>query len=903
MNRLFVSTALYLALPLAAVPTAIMAQETPATPVAARMMTTAGFNVGFDPSSQVLTRLAPVGVKDFDFVPIMDGKIARAGDHYMYPGDLNLRLRAAGAEWQDFGSAHRRVAVRALRPRKGALMAADITPTMGAGFPLRVERRWVVDGKDLVLSFVLSNPGQAAIEIGGLGIPMVFDNVLTDRSLEQAHEQASFFDPYIGRDAGYLQVTRLNGKGPALLVMPEGRTPFEAYRPIYTGDGAMADKTRRGIPFEGFYDWMVASSGFAEKEWKAATPWNAPTTITLAPGQTRQIGVRFALSPSIRAIEDTLAAHRRPVAVGIPGYVVPTDLAADLFLKAPSAVAKIEVFPAGALTVAPASPTPHYKRYKVSGKTWGRARLELTYADGQVQSIQYFVTKPAAQVASDMGRFLTTKQWFDDPSDPFKRSPSVISYDRDTNTQVTQDPRVWIAGLSDEGGAGSWVGAIIKQLDNPDPAEIAKLERFVTEVVHGRLQVTEGPNAGGVKKSLLYYDPVAFPDYYKGKGWKADWPSWPKTAADDVGRSFNYPHVAVAYWTFYRLARDHEGLVKAHDWRWYLEQAYQTAIAMPKLAAHYTQFGQIEGETFIEILRDLKREGMTAEAATLEAAMKTRADHWTTLAYPFGSEMPWDSTGQAEVYAWMRYFGHQPQADLTREVILGYDPTVPHWGYNGSARRYWDFGFAGKTQRLERQLHHYGSALNAVPLFDAYRDNPSDFHLLRVAYGGLMGALTNMDEDGFGSAAFHAFPDMLRFDGYSGDHAMGFWGHAYATASYLVDDPEFGWIGFGGKVTPGKASVRIAPNDSARSRLFVAPAGLWITLDSGKIDSADYDLASRRVTLRLSTVGNHAAAARVRVETTVPGKDTYALRGGRIERGAYLVPVTNGAATIDLVRG
>lgn len=868
-----------------------MVSGAPDVSTQAREVTTAAYRLRFDPSSQTLIGLAPRNVSDFDFVPTMDGKIPRRGDDYMYLGDLDLRVRAGGGDWVDYGSAHRRVPVRPLALRKGDLLAADMTATMGAGFPLRIERRWAADGKDLTLTFVMSNPGKAPVEIGGLGIPMVFDNVLTDRTLEENHEHASFFDPYIGRDAGYLQVTRLNGKGPALLVMPNGHTPFEAYRPIFTGDTVMTDKTRRGIPFEGFYDWMVASAAFQADEWKKATPWNAPTTVTLAPGAHRTFSLRFALSPSIRAIEDTLAAHRRPVAVGIPGYVVPSDEPADLYIKAPSAITAITVFPKNALAVTAAPATPHYRHYKVRGLTWGRSRLELTYADGNVQSIQYFVTKPAVQVADDMGHFLTTKQWFDDPNDPFGRSPSVISYDRDTNKQVTQEPRVWIAGLSDEGGAGSWVGAIIKQLDNPDPAEIAKLERFVDEVVHGRLQVTDGPNAGGVKKSLFYYDPKKFPDYYKGDKYHLGWPSWPKDAADDLGRSFNYPHVAVAYWTFYRLARDHHGLVKTHDWRWYLDNAYKTAMAMTKFAPHYSQFGQIEGETYIEILRDLKREGMTQEANTLEAAMKARADHWKTLKYPFGSEMPWDSTGQAEVYAWMRYFGYQPQADLTREVILGYDPTIPMWGYNGSARRYWDFGFAGKTQRLERQLHHYGSAINAVPLFDAYRANPRDFHLLRVAYGGLMGALTNMDQDGFGSAAFHAFPDMLRFDGYSGDHAMGFWGHAYATATYLVDHPEFGWIGFGGKVTVGRQDVAVEPDDSGRSRLFIAPAGLWITLDSGKIERADYDVKTGRVTLRLSGAGDYTDAARIRVQTTVAGKPDYQLAGAKIERGAYVVPL------------
>jgi hypothetical protein len=48
---------------------------------------------------------------------------------------------------------------------------------------------------------------------------------MTGKTLEQAHARCSFSDPSIARDAGYVQVTRLNGHGPALLVIPEAGTP------------------------------------------------------------------------------------------------------------------------------------------------------------------------------------------------------------------------------------------------------------------------------------------------------------------------------------------------------------------------------------------------------------------------------------------------------------------------------------------------------------------------------------------------------------------------------------------------------------------------------------------------------------------------------------------------------
>ena len=133
--------------------------------------------------------------------------------------------------------------------------------------------------------------------------------------------------------------------------------------------------------------------------------------------------------------------------------------------------------------------------------------------------------------------------------------------------------------------------------------------------------------------------------------------------------------------------------------------------------------------------------------------------------------MPWDSTGQEEVYAWCRYFGFDDKALVTLNAILGYMPTVPHWGYNGSARRYWDFQYAGKLRRVERQLHHYGSGLNAIPVLSEYRDHPDDLYLLRVGYGGVMGAISNITQEGFGPSGFHAYPSTLRIDGYSASHA------------------------------------------------------------------------------------------------------------------------------------
>jgi hypothetical protein len=211
------------------------------------------------------------------------------------------------------------------------------------------------------------------------------------------------------------------------------------------------------------------------------------------------------MASSIRNIESTLQTNARPVAVSVPGYILPTDQLGKLFLNYPSAVQTMTVSPAGALTWTTNTDaiTAGWVGYSITSHTWGRARLSVTYADGILQTLHYYVTNGATNAISNLGNFLvcysavllyfilihscqTTSQWFNDPTDPFKRSPSIISYDRQVNAVVRNDPRAWIPGLSDEAGAGSWLAGAMKQFVQPSapgsfviPLERASYRSFI----------------------------------------------------------------------------------------------------------------------------------------------------------------------------------------------------------------------------------------------------------------------------------------------------------------------------------------------------------------------------------------------------------------------------------------
>ena len=77
------------------------------------------------------------------------------------------------------------------------------------------------------------------------------------------------------------------------------------------------------------------------------------------------------------------------------------------------------------------------------------------------------------------GAFQASTAFYDDESDPFGRSPSVMPFSRKDKTHVLHDPRNFIVGLSDEGGAGANVGFAIKQRFDPVAEEVAQLDRYI----------------------------------------------------------------------------------------------------------------------------------------------------------------------------------------------------------------------------------------------------------------------------------------------------------------------------------------------------------------------------------------------------------------------------------------
>jgi hypothetical protein len=613
-------------------------------------LSTANFDIKLVKDSQILASLKPTG-DDFDFLPF-DFILYRAGNGQYHNGDITYRYRASGTtRWLAGDSSSTRENVREIDST--ALAAADLASTLPNGSPLQVVRKWLdVDG-DLGLSFTLTNKGNSSLEIGSLGFPTEFNSIFSNRTADDMSAKCSLTDPYIGLDAGYIQVTPTAGTGAALIVTPllNTSTSFEAWRNL---NEASTDPLYYGSQtFEGFYEWQSHTKAYAENEWSNVTPWNEPSSRVLKTGESITYGLRFSVvKDGIRGIQKAVQSTNTPLTIGIPGYVVPADLTAQLYVFH-SAISKVESSD-GAFKITKSQNNAF--ALTPTGSVWGRTKVTITYKDGKVQTVHYFVTESAPAVISKLGEFSTTSMWYNDTTDPFGRSPSVITWDHSTGAQVLQEPRVWISGLSDEGGV-IYLATAMKQFGLADASEIAKLEQFANKVLSKKIQNSDFT----VRKSIFFYEPKQLPDYQYDQSINWDnWWSWNKDASYATDRAYDYIHVIGAYWALYRAGRDNNSVLKVHDWQWYLGQAYNTTIACFKTDSNgdgligYSRLG-LMGETVVgELLADLQRENWSKEAGAVEAAMKLRADAWESQTEPFGSEMAWDSTGQEGIYYWSK---------------------------------------------------------------------------------------------------------------------------------------------------------------------------------------------------------------------------------------------------------
>ena len=965
-----------------------------------------------------------------------------------------------------------------LWPKHGAnrvLQAADVTPTLLAPgqldnvrHPLRgnlsVVRSWEEAADEpggLVMRITLSVPLNATgggVAIQGLGFSLVSDNTFGGLDTSQVASMLSFMDPHVGRDHSWHTHTRADGSA-SLLITPyvdaetgsgsSSGCPMEAYRPILE-DAAWTQA--------GTYEWSVHTGAWA-KEWakntqaplksfqgdskvwpdpKSVWPswyrtetvnvpdpsssrqWHAPTSLILAPGQSKTYALRFTLTGSGPASRDAaLLAAGRVVFHGVPGYVLSREMTgARLVLELPTGLSLSSVnssAPHLLSTFTPRRPNASDPSVLsipliIPGSTSSsrRARLTLVFSDGSEGTVHYLIT-PAPSLrdhVSRYGSFMSTTAWLpaNDTSDPFGRGASPVAWDREDKVHVMEDARPFAVGLSDDAGGGNALGLAAANMYAPNSYQLARIDEYIHSTLLGKKDPSAHPNLANRTFSLqdpvslrirmtvfyffytpdyttaLQHDFRGAPQYYKELGKCTIAPSWcafnavsnetkPDWHPADY-RQYNFPHQIASYYSLYLAARELDRLPSttlAQPYSWYLEMAAKTLLSLgccsvepstaKKQCVCYPTVGLMDGTVFREVLIALKEEATAAADAAAEEAVRDPSTSspdwsgygslveymmrlrvfggegagsnvpWVDQNAPYGSEFNWDTTGQEEVGVWGAFYNasNASLGELSLRAvnsILAYMPSTPNFGYHGSAAGWGDFSNNGKWMiegGWEREGGHYRAGLNSIPVIERYRSHPDEYYLLEVAMGGITGVLGNIDATGAPSMAFHLYPFILAYDPRSGDHGLGFFGHALNVGAYVVRHPRLGTLCYLCDIVEsaaGPAAVEVDEaytvtlHDSFRRRVYLAEIGLWLVLRTGQqIESVAVSSASLiegQLVLTLVPTPEGWLSSKIRIQLDTPALATgrrtasgFAVRGGKLVRGAWELPMptSEGAPT------
>jgi hypothetical protein len=87
-------------------------------------------------------------------------------------------------------------------------------------------------------------------------------------------------------------------------------------------------------------------------------------------------------------------------------------------------------------------------------------------------------------------------------------------------------------------------------------------------------------------------------------------------------------------------------------------------------------------------------------------------------------------------------------------------------------------------------------------------------------------------------------------------------------------------------------------------RVYIAPRGLWLTLDAGRFDEVDLNLATGVVRAGLAGATKETSLARLRIEQPVQlaGVGVYhTQKGFPRERDASVIPLEAGTTWVELI--
>ncbi|MCC6805024.1 MAG: hypothetical protein IT319_19235 [Anaerolineae bacterium] len=815
------------------------------------------FQVGFNAERGLIASLKYLGDRfDTDF--LLGNGI----------GSVEIKYRFPGGHWQEAKSVVSDDTREVTSAQPGDLTVVyerDSTKTKGIrAFALR-EHYWL-DGDALDWEITLHNKTDQPLEIGDLGLPLLFNTNYVSDSLT-TYTQRVIRHSYIAGHGSFITVMRPNGVGPFLVMTPHAGTKLEYFHHDLTS-GA----------WEGIYTAYVHSGAWAEAETRGV--WRQPqTSLILAPAEEATYGFRLRWAPDYAAVRDILYDEGLFDVQVAPGMSVPTDLDVLLSIRTRQRIDALELEHADQTTLDYlGEPEPDRHVYRLRFALLGENRVTLRCGDDLRHYLEFFVTEPVETVIRKRAAFIAANQQIRDSSKWYDGLFSL--WDMQAQTLRSPDDtgglHPYMVGGSDDPTLCKATLIAVKNVSMPDAAEIEAVEYYLERFVWGKLQRTdaEQPHPYGIYGSDNWYVNRNSEIGYDSGG----------LGQEHMWRTFDYTHMFMLYFAMYQIADYYPALTHYLDKAGYLERAFGTVRAffvVPyniKMGERWAFRGWCDWaykqgnfhELVIPRLIDaLEREGRADDAGWLRGEWEKKVKYFVyDHPYPFGSEMFFDTTAFESTHAIARYgLEHdlQPDENLWQDKNSGEwysHPSVSKADFrafmdkeiiaNIAARGWLETSFYQLGSDIRQHgnsnyLLSYMTQMGGWSIFDYalyYADQPADY--LRLGYASLLDswALVNSGtpETGYGcwfpgagndgaagwgfepekySTPWDGIPQGRGIWSYDGEIDNGFIGAIQAAGAAVIDDPLFGYVAYGAALTIAGDRYEIRLKDGIRQQLHL----------------------------------------------------------------------------------
>jgi hypothetical protein len=686
------------------------------------------------------------------------------------------------------------------------------------------------------------------------------------------HEQKVLCHSFVAGHSSYALLQRPRGDVPFLLFHCLQDTCFECiYKTPAPGDD--------WIGTDLFAVHSNAAKDLRNWHWN---PWvNGHSSLVLEPGQKKAYQMRFVFLDDYSAIAKELAAAGNLGLRIVPSMVVAEDTDTYVELNCANDLEALEIHSDG-ISVKQQKRTGQATLLTLSFHGRGQKSLRLVYNRNRWTNLHFYCVEDAEQLLKARARFMAERQFVVSPDDPYHRHHMFLPFVYRRATRLDDNDDVWEVGGTDDPGFGDPLFLVAKNSLLPSRDEIEKLELFVSDCLFKYIQ---NPETYEIRASL----------YWKVRTPSSPWGSWSRKRSEATWRTYNYAFVTNIYHGMYRIGREYD-LLSHRSALDYLRLCYETCRKW-FTTGPYKRFGLITGLNAVNIVEDLKSEGWQKEYETILALMKETNQVFLTDPYPYSSEIQIDETAQSQVYFFTRYFGrtHADAESRNRnaevrqvlEAMRGGDQ--PIWFLYGNDL------FAHPDLRGQISCWH-SEALNGMALMQAFEDT-GDVSLLVKGYAGMMSVLHNVLPDGMGFGWFKLDPGVFAcepprtFEGGS-----GLWAFLQAAKSYVVNDPSFGWIGYGCRIEHETNQVRVFPCDGVRKRVLIVADKLHVSLRRGEIKSLSFDRRTSALNLEIEDTTGFVKTVPVAVEGLQPGEyqvrtENSQLRVRGSEKLEFEVPV------------